>query len=1128
MMKQLFWLFMLLLGIIQPSEASNPYTSNSVLSTGKWMKIEIPKTGIYKLTYTELKKMGFTDPTKVSVHGYGGWPLEEDFTQPYTDDLPTVAVWKGTDYILFYGKGPIKWEYNRAQRKFVHTNNPYSTCGYYFLTDATETKEMEIIPSLEEASLQIKSFDDYALFEEEAVSVNKSGRDLFGPSFIEKAKDIPFGPFPGITHEEGLAEFRFISKVKTSKNVSLHIDGQQVANSTVAPVDDRFSEYIMANAVSASGNWTSEKTTYPRVTLKYEESNNQAAHLDYVRLHFKRKLQTYDEPYTLFRSQLSIGKVSRLVIQEANNQTLVFDVTDGLNPKRMETKLKGSELSFTIPEGQLREFALVRFDKPFTTLAAQAVSCQDLHSVSQSDMVIITPPAFKSEALRLAEAHTEKDGLNNIQVVTPEEIYNEFSSGTPDATAYRRFMKMLFDRNPSAPNAPKYLLLFGDGSYDNRFISEAWKRNKYLMNNMLLTYQTEESLNYYSYAADDYFGWLQDNRTLHIGIGRFPIRTIEQAQQTVDKVISYMNKAQAGAWKNNVCFVADDGNNEDKFDTRHLSDANLIAETIEDNCPQYITQKTFFDSYKKDYSGTTTYPAVKAEIQKKLRDGLFLINYTGHGNTSSWSDEKVLTQNDIIQANYIHLPIWITATCDFCRFDDISTSAGEDVFLNKISGGIALFTTSRVAFTDINFEINNELIKQLFRKNTNHTLTLGDVLKETKKITANERKLGFCLIGDPALRLAYPEYQIKLTTINNQPIPEDIIQFNALQKITLEGEVCTPEENSASEFNGIIHFTLFDGRKTVTTLGNNKIKINNKDTSLTVKYNDYTNILFKGNSLVSKGKFNVSFTIPKDIAYDTTNVGKMSFYALDETLGKEAQGYFNRYKVGETFHNAAKDTDAPEIRALYLNDSTFTSGGKVNTTPYFVARLWDQSGINITGNSVGHDITLCIDNKLYCNYTLNSYFENRVGSEGEGLIKFSIPKLEPGMHTAEFKVWDIMNNSRNETFSFEVVEGLKPFLSELSVYGIPSKDQVQFKLSHNRPESRMKVSLMVYDLTGRLQWRHDETGSSELFKEYMITWDLRNGAGSRLRPGIYLYRAGISTDNSQETTETKKLLILAP
>lgn len=324
----------------------------------------------------------------------------------------------------------------------------------------------------------------------------------------------------------------------------------------------------------------------------------------------------------------------------------------------------------------------------------------------------------------MAEAHTEKDGLNNIQVVTPEEIYNEFSSGTPDATAYRLFMKMLFDRNPSAPNAPKYLLLFGDGSYDNRFISEAWKRNKYLMNNMLLTYQTEESLNYYSYAADDYFGWLQDNRTLHIGIGRFPIRTIEQAQQTVDKVISYMNKAQAGAWKNNVCFVADDGNNEDKFDTRHLSDANLIAETIEDNCPQYITQKTFFDSYKKDYSGTTTYPAVKAEIQKKLRDGLFLINYTGHGNTSSWSDEKVLTQNDIIQANYIHLPIWITATCDFCRFDDISTSAGEDVFLNKISGGIALFTTSRVAFTDINFEINNELIKQLFRKKTNHTLTL--------------------------------------------------------------------------------------------------------------------------------------------------------------------------------------------------------------------------------------------------------------------------------------------------------------------------------------------------------------------------------------------------------------------
>ena len=851
--------------------------------------------------------------------------------------------------------------------------------------------------------------------------------------------------------------------------------------------------------------------------VSYSSSGHTNVRLDYIRMQFVRTLRPYGAS-TFFRSLTSVGNASRFVISEANSNTLVFDVTDALNVKRVEADLNGSELSFTIPAGRLREFVLVQTNQTFPSPEVVGeVASSNLHGLEQRDMIIISAPSLVQQAERLAVAHREKDGLT-VEVVTPEAIYNEFSSGTPDSTAYRRLMKMFYDRSSSLGNPPKYLLLFGDGIYDNRGISGEVQGVS--RSNMLLTFQSQESLNVYSYATDDYFAFLEDNSgsnfsrdKMCLGVGRFPIRTVTEATQMVDKTISYMENKDSGSWKNNVTFVADDGNNEDSFTTNHMKQADQLAEAIEEMQPGFLVNKVYFDAYKRSSFGT--YPDVHNEIEKLLKSGQLLINYTGHGSTTHWADESVWTQTDINNSSYKHLPVWVTATCDFTRFDDVKTSAGESVFLNPTSGGIALFTTTRVVFSGNNANLNKALIDNLFQEDANSRYTLGEAMMYTKRQLNDSNKLNFILIGDPALKFAYPEYKARVTAVNGEAVSDEPFEFKALSRITVEGEILNPSGSFAADFTGVLSSTIFDSQSSITTLGNSSEKFT---------YLDYPNTIYIGRDSVRNGKFSFTFMVPKDISYSNKK-GKLNLYASSET--KEAQGSFFDFIVGGTSDTAETDTIGPEIRQIYLNDSSFVSGDKVNTTPYFVAKLWDKSGVNITGSSVGHDMMLTIDSMPSMSYNLNSYYALLPDSENEGLVQFSIPELEPGMHTAEFKVWDILNNSTTYTFTFEVAEGLKPNLIEMYATPNPARDQVEFFLHHNRPESNLKVTVMVYDMTGKFLWSTEKSGSSELFKAYIVTWNLTDNGGRRLRPGVYLYRAAISTNNSKEATKANKLIILA-
>ncbi len=1145
---------------IQNSYGVDNYTNTSILNaSGKWIKIKVEENAIYRLTYEDLQSWGL-NPAKTKIYGYGGWILNEYFsTQVYIDDLPEVATWvSGADnkleqgeFLLFYGRGTVKWSYNTSTKEYVHENNPYSTYGVYFLTDAVsgEPKRMETKTSEITASTILTSYEDYKLHEKDEYSIAKTGRELYGESFTGKnTQEFPFW-IPGIMNNNGLVSFSFASKLSGTK-VSLNINGD--ANIFEVAVDPATSSYSTAVAFDRIKQiWSGNKNENTIVRVSHPCENNGPAYLNYIRLNMLRKLEYYGElenkAYTFFRNSENLTKNVQYDIQTTNQNLLIFDVTGNYDTKRIQTTSSDNILSFKSESGELKEFVMVdsnsnRFSKP--EKISDVVS-QNLHGLGQIDMVIISPKAFVSEAERLAQAH--RDGFRKLKVVvvTPELIYNEFSSGTPDATAYRRFMKMFYDRGTNDNDRPKYLLLFGDGMFDNRFLDPSTK--SFNKDNFLLTYQVKESLKTdESYTCDDYFGLLdekeeKDARGLYqsygaqkikLGIGRFPIQSISQAKNSVDKVLSYMDNKNRGIWKNSLVFVADDSDSTDPNSsfTLHMKQADSIAyNVIQKNYPEYMLTKIYMDAFKpENVGGRKSFDIARKKFFNALNEGCLTVDYTGHGGSTGLAD-GILSLADISTLNYKNLPLWITATCDFAIFDGITSTAGENLFLSN-SGAIALFTSTRVVYAQDNLKLNFALTQNLFaRKSDGSRPTLGDVMKEAKNsIAPNNNKMNYILLGDPALTLNYPEYRIEIQSINEQLTGGSPVTLKALESVEVSGIVKNKSGQIDSNFNGFLMVNVFDGIQTVPTV---TIALDKEKKPLYPSYyTDYPNLIAPTYCNVVNGKFKFDFSVMRDIA-DTKNLAKMNLYAsgTSSNVDVEAQGSFMNYNIYGTADNEINDNLSPEILSIYLNDETFgPENNIVNPTPNFVAKVSDELGINMSGAGIGHNIQLIIDNLSSKTYNLNGFYKASTTQKNTGTITYSIPALSEGEHTLTFRVWNILNNVSIRTFKF-IVKNIQSRAYDLTVNSNPAKigtTGISFGFSHNQPEVRIEVNVNVFDLSGRLVWSHKESGSPELISAYEIPWNLKNNEGENIQPGVYVYSASVKGESGIETTKAKKMIVV--
>ena len=752
---------------------------------------------------------------------------------------------------------------------------------------------------------------------------------------------------------------------------------------------------------------------------------------------------------------------------------------------------------------------------------------QDHHADEAVDMVIIIPTTQQllKQAERLKKLHEQKDNLR-VRIVPADELFNEFSSGTPDVNAYRRYLKMLYDRAETEADMPRYLLLLGDGAWDNRMLSSDWKG--YSPDDFLLCYESENSYSATDcFVSDDYFGLMDDNEGGNmllakgdIAVGRISARTADEAAVVVDKIEAYVNNSNAGAWQNLVCFMGDDGN-----ENAHMADANTVAEEVEQRYPTFLVKRIMWDAYTRESSSTgNSYPDVTRLIKQQMQQGALIMNYSGHGRADAISHEYVMRLNDFANTSS-RLPLWLTASCDIMPFDGQEENIGETSLFCRKGGSVAFFGTTRTVYQSYNRRMNQAFTRfVLSRDEEGKMLPIGEAVRKAKNELVDagtdrtQNKLQYTLLGDPALRLAAPTRTIQVEKINDVSLSTgEVLKLSAGSTATVSGSVLNQDGQVDAEFDGMLTATVRDARELVTCKQNDP-----SEASKPFEYYDRQNVIFSGSDLVQQGRFTFTFAVPKDISY-LDQTGLINLYAVNDEKTIVASGVSDQLMMVSAEERPLNET-GPTIYC-YLNSSSFVNGGSVNPTPYFVAQLNDEDGINATGNGIGHDLQLIIDGEMSKTYSLNDYFQYDFGSYTSGSVGFSIPELPYGDHKLLFRAWDILNNSSVAELNFRVEKGLEPRFFDVECTKNPASTTTSFRVMHDRVGCNMDVVLDVFDISGRHLWSYAEGGVST-DNTYTIDWDLTVDGGRHLQTGVYLYRVRISSDGSSYASKAKKLIVL--
>lgn len=1100
-----------------PSKAER-YTRVSKLSSGKWVKISIKEDGMYRLTYSALRKMGFSKPENVHLYGYGGHRLSEVVKpEEMYDDLVEVPLYseKGRSTYYFWGNGLVYWD---GEKRIF---NPYANKAYYFLTEEDSPSQIETLESVTGTVRHTyTSTPAHELYEKDDYAWLSAGRNLYDSqnfaTSLGNRRNYQLTTKGSVGNERLTVSFSGSSTVLSPK-----VNGNELASITFSDL----ANFVYTRLASKTYD-VSEYKNGEEWNITLQTSNQQDARLDYLALHYDRVLAPVNG-FVPF-SQSTSG-ITRFNLECDAAWTAVMRLPEPGKPAGMipvEADAEG-KAHVTVDDPKRRYVAFTpHYEFPEPQFEGR-VENQNLHALDSIDMVIIIPASGKlqKQAERLAEAHKAYDGLN-VAVVRADQIYNEFSSGTPDATAYRLFMKMLYDRAEDCVDGegyegPRYLLLMGACLWDNRMLTIGTRNLN--PDDYLLCFESENSWNdTESYVMEDYFGLLDDGEgaTLtkdksDLGIGRFPVKSPAEAKIMVDKSIDYLTNSNAGSWKNIVMMLGDDGDNNS-----HMVYCDDVAERIIEKNPEMEVRKVMWDAYTRVSTITyNTYPEVTDIITKQNNEGAMMINYTGHAAPYSLSHEYVMRLRDFQNFKGRNLPVWFTAACDVMPFDSQTENIGVTAVLNESGGALAFVGTTRTVYASNNRNLNLYFSEYLFGKDGyGRRYRLGDALRLAKVSLIGregihlENKLQYAIMGDPALLIGAPLNRVHMDAMYDLKTGKELNQLKAGQAVRLEGRLLDAEGLEMPNFNGIVSCRVYDSMDTVVC------KQNNKEIEEIFEFTDRSQILFAGRDSVRAGRFTVSFVVPKDIKFSNGS-GRVVFYAINDSLNVEANGYNEDFIVGGVENS--DDDEGPKIE-LSLNGEY---GGTVNSTPYLVARLQDDSGINVSGTGVGHDLLLCVDGDAKQTYVLNDYYMPDFGDYTTGSVAYTIPNLAPGHHTLTLRAWDMLNNTSSQSLDFEVDAAYDPSILHLVASPTIAQESTTFLLTYDLPGTLCDVELEVFDYAGRRLWDYQAKGSSSS-GTFAIPWNLSVGDNrGRISPGVYLYRASLKCGESKLVTKSQKLIV---
>lgn len=1141
--KPLLWPFsrllilLVLLDLSLFAVAQRSYKPASVLASGNWYKISVTAEGVYKLDIPFLNSLGLgtsIPSSQIKLFGRTGGMLSEANATPRIDDLGEIAisvvdggdgVLNGSDYVLFYSLGPNEWKKDSSNRRFSHQKNLYADKAFYFLTVGGTGKRVSTQGSISSPSVTVTSFDERYFHELDTVNFLASGKEWYGEEMSallghSLSRNFPL-PFSDVLPSTAtLVTAAAARSVNTPANFSASINNVLTQRFSVPVVGTgTYDRYVQE--VQQTDNFIPAGNT---ITVSYSFSpggTNSQGWLNWFEVFCRRALVLSPGGQLLFRDWNTVGNAAVQFNLAADAAAQVWDVTDPLQPVKMNTSAGNGQLRFSNDALSLREY--VAFSTGFLSPKAEGrMNNQNLHATNAADYFIIAPSAFVPQAQRLAQFHQQREALTPV-IVTPEQIFNEFSAGTPDPTAIRDFVKMYFDKYNSTWNQkPKYLLLFGKGSFDYK---DRFSNNT----NLVSVYESASSVDPLStYTSDDFFGFLEDAEdinsttlvnTLDIGIGRIPATTSDEAKAFVDKLMDYHSSSAFGPWRNNLDFIADD---EDQ--NLHLQDAEALTNTVSATAPVFNEHKIYLDAFQQENgSSGGRYPQANVAVNSDIYNGTLLWNYSGHGGSQRLAEEVIVDQN-IVNAwnNQYRLPLFVTATCDFAPYDNpFGASLGENLVLRPKTGAIALMTTTRVVFAFSNRVLNNNYLSVALQPDaTGRYKSLGEAVMAAKNLTyttsgdvINNRK--FSLLGDPAMSLAFPKLKVQATAINGKNLAAQPDTLSATAFVTVQGEVQDNIGTLQTGFNGTVYLSLFDKARSITTLGNDA-------TSIPVSFSDQSNVLFKGKASATAGKFSFSFRLPKDINFQY-GAGKISLYAQDGT--KDGNGFSTAVVVGGIAQNTVNDNTGPEIKA-YLNDDRFVNGSLTNQSPVLLLNLFDSSGINTGSSGIDHNIVATLDGANNQYFVLNNFYETDVNSYQKGTVRFQLPSLSPGVHSLKIKAWDVMNNSSEYILNFTVINNEELRLDHVLNYPNPFTTRTAFWFEHNYPGVDLQARVDIFTVSGKRIKTITQTINTSGNRSIELNWDGRDEWGEKPGRGVYLYHLSVKAPNGKTAGKWERLVLL--
>ncbi len=1119
--------------------------TNSVLATGNWHKFYVDKTGVFRITASFLNDIGVdlngVNPQTIKIYGNGGAMLPLRNSENTEFDLRENAiqivggedgVFSGDDYILLYGEGTLG--YNEESETNI---NAYSDRSYYYVTTGGANGR-RITPYVEPsgtATTIINTFTDYQFHEMDDFNLVTVGRRWFGDRFdIEANKSFEFN-FPNIVTTTPV-ELRVFAAAtaESSTTMNIRVNSQNISTLSFSPINS--TSLASGRNITRDVTLTDEKVT---VDLSYNNNGNPTAtgYLDFISIEAERQLIAANEQFS-FRNN-NVATISGIGQYQMSNTAEIEQIWEVTNPASISTIINQggqSTINFKANLGQLREYVAITANNYFEPLSDgnTTVSNQDIKGTIfldnqgqflDVDYLLITRNDLLASANRLAEYHRSTNGLN-VKVLKLSDIYNEFSSGKQDIGAIRNLVKYVYDNASEPSKRLRYLCLLGDSSVD-------YKDRLDGNNNIVPTFHNLLSFSLVSsFASDDFYGMMDPNEgtmtnsdQLDIAIGRILADTPRLADQMIDKILNYENELAKGRWRNNVVLVSDDV--DQAWEETIQRNLDELGEDLNTRKPFLNIEKIYADTFQQESSAAgNRYPRVNEAISNAIEAGSLVVDYFGHGGEDGLASEFIFNQTNARELNNENrFPVIITVTCEFTKFDNpLRPSAGEFVYWNTDGGAVGLITTTREVIVNFGITVNDRLSEFLFPDGNTYP-TIAEAVRLTKNtFTVRDRRAVF-FFGDPAMKLAIPRPNVRLTHVNDVAIGNALPTLEALSRVKISGEVVTESGTLISDYNGILATTIYDKEVNRETLGNDGVVTSGTNQLITLNFRALGEIIFRGQASVTNGKFDVEFIVPRDIAIPVGQ-GRISFYASKNGSLENQTGVNKDIEIGGINENAPEDNIGPAIQ-LFLNDESFVSGSTTNNSPILIAKLQDASGIN-TASGIGHDIVAILDGDETNPFILNDFYETEVDDFTRGIVNFKLRDIEPGLHTLSVKGWDVYNNSGTQEIQFVVADGQGLVLENVLNYPNPFINYTEFWFTHNSPiNDILEVQIQVFTVSGKVVWTKNQTLSGKSTYREDIQWDGRDDFGDRIGKGVYVYKISVkSTLTNQRIEKFEKLVIL--